>query len=87
MSGAKPLLDGKVVIVTGAGSGIGRAAARIRVGGMAVGGVAQLGDLVQFAQDHALRPVIDRCFPLADLGEAFRYQLTGAHLGKIVVTL
>lgn len=59
----------------------------IRVGGMAVGSVAQLGDLVQFAQDYALRPVIDRCFPLAELGEAFRYQLTGAHLGKIVITL
>lgn len=59
----------------------------IRIGGMAVGSVAQLGDLVQFVEDHALRPVIDRCFPLAELSEAFRYQLTGAHLGKIVVTL
>jgi 2,5-dichloro-2,5-cyclohexadiene-1,4-diol dehydrogenase 1 len=29
MSGAKPLLGGKVVIVTGAGSGIGRAAAQV----------------------------------------------------------
>lgn len=59
----------------------------IRVGGMAVGSVAQLGDLTQFIDDHALRPIIDRSFPLDELAEAFRYQLTGAHLGKIVIDL
>lgn len=59
----------------------------IRVQGIAVGSVAMLRDLVAFVERHGIRPVIDRSFDLADLGEAFRYQLSGAHLGKIVVTL
>lgn len=59
----------------------------IRVGGMAVGSVAQLADLVAFVEAHAIRPVIDRTFPLAHLGDAFRYQLSGGHLGKIAVEL
>lgn len=57
----------------------------IRVGGMAVGSVAQLADLVAFVEAHRLRPVIDRSFTLADLRRAFEYQLSGAHMGKIAI--
>src|SRR3546814_10791702 len=32
-----------------------------------------------------LRPVLDRTFALSDLAEAFRYQESGRHFGKIVV--
>ena len=59
----------------------------IKVGGMAVGSVAQLRDLVAFVEKHGIRPIIDRRFSLEELGDAFRYQLTGAHLGKIVVAI
>jgi NADPH:quinone reductase-like Zn-dependent oxidoreductase len=30
-----------------------------------------------------IRPVIDRRFPLADLAQAFRYQESNRHFGKI----
>jgi NADPH:quinone reductase-like Zn-dependent oxidoreductase len=59
----------------------------IIVGGMAVGSVAQLRDLVTFVERHGIRPVIDRVYPLSELGDAFRYQLSGAHLGKIAVSI
>ena len=55
----------------------------ISVTGMAVGSVSHLADLVAFVETHGLRPVIDRSYPLVGLGEAFRYQLSGHHLGKI----
>lgn len=59
----------------------------IRITGMAVGNVAQLGELVKFAGQHGLRPVIDCAFPLEQLGAAFQYQLSGRHLGKIVIDI
>jgi NADPH:quinone reductase-like Zn-dependent oxidoreductase len=59
----------------------------IRVQGLAVGSVAMLRDLVAFVERAGIRPVMDRRFALEHLGQAFRYQLTGAHLGKIVVAL
>jgi Zinc-binding dehydrogenase len=34
-----------------------------------------------------IRPVLDKHFPLAQLGDAFRYQETGAHFGKIIVDI
>ncbi|MBL8649523.1 MAG: NAD(P)-dependent alcohol dehydrogenase [Sphingopyxis sp.] len=57
----------------------------IRIGGMAVGSVAHLAELVDFVERHDLRPHIDRSFPLAELGAAFRHQLSGQHMGKIVL--
>lgn len=59
----------------------------IKVGGMAVGSVAALRDLVDFVERHEIRPVIDSDFPLADLGAAFAYQLEGRHFGKITVSI
>lgn len=59
----------------------------IRVQGMAVGSVAHFRDYLAFIAKHDLRPVIDSSFPLERLGEAFEYQLSGRHFGKIVVTI
>ncbi|MFN3817685.1 zinc-dependent alcohol dehydrogenase family protein [Blastomonas sp.] len=57
----------------------------IRVNGMAVGNVAQLRALADFVAANGIRPVIDRTFAMDQLTQAFAYQLTGQHLGKIVV--
>jgi NADPH:quinone reductase-like Zn-dependent oxidoreductase len=35
---------------------------------------------------HRLKPVIDRVFPFADAPAAYRYQESGAHFGKVVIT-
>ena len=45
---------------------------------------AQLVDLIQAGK---LRPVIDRCFPLEQAADAFRYFGQGRFKGKVVVTL
>ena len=36
---------------------------------------------------HRLKPVIDRVFPLAEAPEAYRYQDSGAHFGKVVISI
>lgn len=36
---------------------------------------------------HKLKPVIDRVFPFADAAAAYQYQQSGAHFGKIVISL
>jgi len=36
---------------------------------------------------HRLKPVIDRVFPFAEAPAAYRYQESGAHFGKVVVSL
>lgn len=41
----------------------------------------------EFLVQHQLRPVIDRVFPFDEAPEAYAYMESGAHLGKIVITL
>ena len=36
---------------------------------------------------HDIHPVIDRVFPFAEAREAYRYLQSGAHFGKVVITV
>jgi NADPH:quinone reductase-like Zn-dependent oxidoreductase len=58
-----------------------------RLQGLTVGSRRDQLDLIRACEAGGLRPVIDRSFPLMELGDAFRHQLSGAHLGKICVTI
>ncbi|SDE77226.1 NADPH:quinone reductase [Salipiger thiooxidans] len=58
-----------------------------RLQGLIVGSRQHQLDFVRGLEALELRPVIDRSFPLADLAEAFRHQESGAHFGKICVTM
>ena len=40
-----------------------------------------------FLTEHQLRPVIDRVFPFEEAPAAYAYMESGAHMGKIVISL
>ncbi len=56
-----------------------------RMTGIAVGSRAMQEEMVEFINRVGLKPVIDRSFAMEELADAFRYQASGAHFGKIVV--
>jgi NADPH:quinone reductase-like Zn-dependent oxidoreductase len=58
---------------------------QIRLQGVIVGHRRQQQDMVRALEVTAIKPVIDRKFPLSALADAFRYEESGAHLGKICV--
>ncbi len=53
--------------------------------GIAVANRQAQEDMVRAIDLSGFKPIIDRSFELADLADAFRYQETGQHFGKIVV--
>jgi NADPH:quinone reductase-like Zn-dependent oxidoreductase len=58
-------------------------ARQARLHGLIVGSRRSQMDFVRGIEAIKLQPVIDRTFALADIAEAFRYQASGAHFGKI----
>jgi NADPH:quinone reductase-like Zn-dependent oxidoreductase len=60
-------------------------AKQARLQGLIVGSRRHQAEMVRGMEATGVKPVIDRVFPLSQLGEAFRYQESGAHLGKIGV--
>ena len=56
---------------------------QIRLQGLVVGSRAQQQQLVDDMNLTDIRPVIDRRFSLEQLGQAFRYQESNRHFGKI----
>ncbi|EED33178.1 alcohol dehydrogenase, class III [gamma proteobacterium NOR5-3] len=55
--------------------------------GITVGSRSHQTNMVKALEDWKLKPVLDRSFELAQLGEAFRYQESGKHFGKIGLSL
>ncbi|PRD40489.1 NAD(P)-dependent alcohol dehydrogenase [Phyllobacterium phragmitis] len=62
-------------------------AKQIRFQGCLNGSWQDQADLVEFLATHDIRPVIDRSFRLEELAEAFRYEESGQHFGKIVIDI
>jgi NADPH:quinone reductase-like Zn-dependent oxidoreductase len=58
---------------------------QVRLQGLIVGHRRQQQDMVRAIETIGVKPVIDRTFALEALADAFRYEETGAHLGKICV--
>jgi NADPH:quinone reductase-like Zn-dependent oxidoreductase len=54
-----------------------------RLQGLIVGSRKHQQDFVRTLDGLALRPVIDRTFPLERTADAFRYEKAGQHFGKI----
>jgi NADPH:quinone reductase-like Zn-dependent oxidoreductase len=62
-------------------------AKQLRVQGLTVGSRQQQIDMVAAIDVWGLKPVLDKAFPLAALGDAFRHQESNTHFGKIVVDI
>ena len=60
-------------------------AKQARLQGLVVGNRRQQQEYIAALEQNALRPVIDQTFRLDQLAEAFRFQESGGHFGKIVV--
>ncbi|CAE6456171.1 unnamed protein product [Rhizoctonia solani] len=57
------------------------------VSGILVGSKAMCERLDAFITQHKIKPVVDRVFGWSDVVEALDYQLTGGHLGKIIIKI
>lgn len=59
----------------------------VRVRGILVGSVAQFNEMNQFLEAHKIKPVVDRVFRFDQAKEAYEYQWSQKHLGKVVVKI
>ena len=58
---------------------------QVRLQGLTVGNRQHQIEMIRALDANALKPVIDKTFPLQDLVEAFRYEGSGEHFGKICI--
>lgn len=77
-------------VLTGVASQLSLALAlsrQLRLQALLVGNRRQQQAMIRALESSGLRPVIDRHFPLERIAEAFRYQMSGSHFGKIVLDI
>ena len=58
---------------------------RLRLAGVGVGSMAMQKRMVAAIENTGIKPVIDRTFPFEQLPQAMEYQVSGGHIGKIVL--
>lgn len=56
---------------------------QLRLQGVLVGSRSQQQEMVRAIDANGVRPIIDRSFALEEIADAFRYQETNQHFGKI----
>jgi NADPH:quinone reductase-like Zn-dependent oxidoreductase len=59
----------------------------LRLQGVFVGSREMFEEMNRAIAGHQLRPIIDRVFPFAELEDAMRYMESGAHFGKVCVSV
>ncbi len=59
----------------------------VRIQGIFVGSREMFEAMNRAITQHRLQPVLDRVFPFAEAPAAYRYQESGAHFGKLVITV
>ena len=57
------------------------------VSGITVGSRESQMDMVAALETNGIKPVIDRCFALGEIADAFRLQESQQHFGKICLTI
>jgi NADPH:quinone reductase-like Zn-dependent oxidoreductase len=60
---------------------------QLHLEGIVVGSRQHQLDMVQALEVTGLKPIIDRVFPLSQLADAFRYEASGKHFGKIAIDI
>lgn len=60
---------------------------QIRISGISIGSRTDQEDMIRGITANRLKPVIDRRFPLQDIAEAFRYNKSRKHFGKVCLEL
>ncbi|WP_128255393.1 zinc-dependent alcohol dehydrogenase family protein [Falsirhodobacter deserti] len=60
-------------------------ARQARLQGLIVGSRREQQDFVRALDGSGIRPIVDRRFPLDQLADAFRFEMSGRHFGKIGV--
>ena len=62
-------------------------ARNVRLDGIYVGSRADFEALNAFLTAHQIHPIIDRVFPFSEAREAYAHLRSGAHFGKIVISI
>jgi D-arabinose 1-dehydrogenase-like Zn-dependent alcohol dehydrogenase len=58
-----------------------------RLQGVTVGSVEDLQAMVNAIATNRMKPVIDRTFPFDQVKQAFSYMASGAHFGKVAISI
>ena len=77
-------------ILTGLGGEISIVTAlikQLRLQGLIVGNRTQQQDMIKAIDTNGMHPVVDQVFPLESIVEAFKYQETNQHFGKICLEI
>lgn len=59
----------------------------VNVSGIYVGSAEHFAAMNRFLSAHKIKPIIDREFGFADAAKAYEHLASGAHLGKVVITI